>query len=43
MILSNYNHAEKLQNGKVLQAYNRIIIEFIPESWIKLITQEICF
>jgi len=40
MMLSNYNHAEKLQNGNVLQAYNRIFVQFVPESWFQLITQD---
>ena len=43
MMLSSYNQAEKLQNGNALQAYNQIFVEFIPESWIQLITQDICF
>jgi hypothetical protein len=32
MMLSTYNHAEKLQLAKALQAYNEIFVEFILES-----------
>lgn len=32
MMLSNYNHAEKLQLAKALQAHNEMFVEFNLES-----------